>query len=145
MVKLPSNYVLVDCMDGVCKQTSGYIVSGTNYYAFVDDGFAVVVDTTAGTTFVSSKNAVESCAVGDIGKFAANAGVIDGVCTKVNGGVKFEKDNKKYLITTGTDGLGENTPFVHANGEYVPVKHSLQYIIRDKFDSGKLLSNYKLI
>ena len=76
----------------------------------------------------------------DIGKITIINGENNGLCIAAGKGLNFEKDNKKYVIaTTG----GTNTPFVCGASEYVPVKHSMQYIIRDKFDSGKLLFKYK--
>jgi len=142
----PSNYILMDCMDGVCKQTSGYIVSGTNYYAFVNDGIAQKVDISKNGDYVKL-NQINSCSDGsnssfdDIGKIAINSNKIEGVCIAKNGGIEFKNDNKKYLIKS-TTGLGTKTPFEHVDVEYVPVKHSVQYIIRDKFDSGKILFKY---
>ena len=36
LIAKPSNYVVIDCVEGKCIQTQGYVLNGQNVIGFVD-------------------------------------------------------------------------------------------------------------
>jgi len=111
------NYILVDCVSGVCRQTQGYILNFDIINAFVG--------TKGGDSTIAG-----ACEEGNIGKFLSGS---SGVCVNaVTGQVTTAllSPSGEYLISGAVAG----TPF--EDGKYsVALKVAAKYIIKDKFNS----------
>ena len=117
---------LVDCVDGICKQTAGYVKGSSDMFKFVDEEDGDVEDTL-------KVNAGTACA-GAVGKFIEGN---SGVCIKsANGGdVAFAYDSTiKHLILKSATGVADS-PFRDTENDIL-VKHASNYFIIDKFDAG---------
>ena len=120
--------LLVDCVDGLCKQTYGYVKGDGKVFKFIEgeDGGKA----NDGDTLISN-----DCSDG-VGKFHGDSpSAADGLCVKDNTSITFASDsNIKHVILKNT---GNDTPFANTKDDIL-VKHGLNYAIIDKFDSGNL-------
>ena len=119
---VPANYVLMDCVDGVCKQTQGYIIYNEKVYAFKGTQVGE-----AGTSYVSSADNGGQCAATDIGKLLSGKG---GICIGNSLGVNFNTAGN-YLILDGSSAVGAFS----GNTDSVAIKRKAYYIIEDQFNS----------
>lgn len=123
--------LLVDCVDGVCKQTAGYINGSDTILSFINNESGV-------DGYKRSDNG-GACSSSAGGKYHDNGGTPPiplGLCIKDNLPVLFTDDNsvKNTLLYDDVSG----TPFeVGKEGDVILVKHGTRYAIIDKFDSGK--------
>ena len=118
--------VLVECVEGVCRQTQGYLKNDEKVYAFIGEEATEVV----GKGLVGG----ESCSTRAIGKLLKS---MDAVCINNGKSVNFENAEYKYVIL---EGVGvKDTPFEEEKSIQV-IKRSQYYIIRDNFyTAGKFL------
>jgi len=116
------NYVLVDCDNGVCRQTQGYLKNNNIFNAFVGtkggDRTEIIADGITNTD-------LNLCSAGHIGKLLSTK---LGICIKSEKAALLTSTDK-YLIS----GAATGTPFEDSNG--VALKISNLYIIKDKFNS----------
>jgi len=116
-----TGYILLDCINGICKRTSGYIlVDDTQYAVFEESNTASPI---AGVS-------VSSCE-GNIGKVIDSNG---GICIKAGGGVSYKDDNKRFIIKSSTGFTG--TPFENSTNNAI-IKRGIKYIIKDLFYDSK--------
>jgi len=140
------NYVLVDCVEGVCKQTQGYIKDSAKVIAFIGEGISAVgvnvredADKTAQFNPFATLTAKSACAATYIGKVYAEAG--SGICIDATEthGVDFVTDGniiKKYIIDSSSAATGTiGTPF-ESEANNLAIKSGLRYIIRDEFNTS---------
>ena len=129
----PSNYVLVDCVDGKCKQTNGYVLVGS------DSVYAFSGDSSTGNTAINGSIKVDkyifddanssNCDEANVGKISSSRGFI---C--MNGsGISLASNNVEYIVLRGK--AAADTPFYNIVNN-VLLKHSSRYIIRDQFYTG---------
>jgi len=140
-INVALGYVLVDCEDGICKQTQGYVLDNAKVIAFA-----------GATVGVAAKGSDENKAIFSPDELIADTGCLDnaigkvyditGVCiyyenpsTKL--GVNFSNTAgdpiKKYIINSSATGT-TGTPF-ESDYDYLAIKSGLRYIIRDEFNS----------
>jgi len=117
-----SNYVIVECVSGKCKRTTGYVKSKGSYYAFGSNGGSSV-----------SSISVAACASNsDSGKIRSNGDV----CIEGDRYISMNSTPAKGMILKSTAAPG--TPFVD-DTYYVFVKNGEDYVIKDTFrTSGKI-------
>ena len=110
------NYILVDCAEGVCKQTEGYLKNGDNIYKFVG---------TNGGEIVEYMTVTGGCSINTVGKVQND----ETVCVNSSSFMAFG-DLNEYMIMKGEG--AEGTPF--KNDDYnILVKAGPNYIIRDTY------------
>jgi len=133
ITQTPENNVLMDCVEGICMQTTGYIKNGSTIIAFVGEKGG-----TDGTTsvFKSNKSGTINCDKDTVGMLisSANAVCLGHGDTAASGkGVEFGATiTNEYLIVRGTGAVG--TPF--RDDKYdVPIKTNVNYIVRDRYYS----------
>jgi len=127
-VTISEGYILVDCVDVVCKQSQGYVVDGGNN----------------GIAFKGSDNGEATASNSDKYVFSDSCNI------DYNGKIK---ENKKVCINgeqikLGESGIGKHiifnalasTPFEN-DSNIVPIKHGYNYAIVDMFESV-YLGNY---
>ena len=151
-ITVANGYVLVDCVDGICKQTQGYVLdndSGGKVIAFVGDGIEAVGVAAKGSNENKAKfspdsiTTIDGCADATIGKAYGIAGVciyFKSPSTKI--GAPFSTIDttpvKKYIIDSSATGTA-GTPF-ESEHDTIAIKSGPRYIIRDEFNSeGKEL------
>jgi len=128
LAETPSNYAVVDCNDGNCVQTQGYVVNKGNAYAFIEKKFGAKVDETL---------MVSTCSADKVGKLLSD---FSGVCISSESSVMgFNADGAEYIMMKGS--AVDDTPFEDIYNN-LPVKRAANYIIRDYFYSN---SKYYLI
>ena len=113
-------YSLYDCKEGLCKQTSGYIVSDTSIFAFVGTDAPFKIDFNPFVGIQAEKRSI----VGEEGKLNENAQIRNGV---------FRRDiasNSLKILMRQTGAMG--TPFYDENYS-IPVKSDNFYMVRDQF------------
>ena len=120
--------ILVDCLDGICKKTYGYVKGNGHVFKFVEGTNNGKADD--GDVMNSS-----DCNTA-IGKYhGANASGADGFYVKSGTAITFISDSSiKHIILRRT---GSGTLFHNSNDDIL-VKHGVNYSIIDKFDSGNL-------
>ena len=134
-IDLAIGYVLVDCIDGICKQTQGYVKDSEKVIAFVGENNGINADDDNNKVQFYSSNNIANCDnKNKIGYIKNGKGSIclNGIAEEVT----FSDDNKRFLILYEND-IPTTTPF-YVENENVPVKHGERYIIVDKFNSGNL-------
>ena len=121
-----SNYVIVECVSGNCKQTTGYIKSNDSYYAFGSSN--------GGSPVNSSITASPSCTNNEDSGKIQNDGK---VCIEGNRKIEMTTTLDKGMILKSIAANG--TPFV--DGTYnIFVKNGENYVIKDNFKTaGKYL------
>ena len=126
-VNIEDGYLLFDCVNGICKQTEGYIFKGENeWIAFKDSEIGERVGTNE--NYVLSG---EDCVRGN------NNGLINiknkGVCYAGNI-ISLSEGGGKQLIVSADS----KTPFNPNKENFcnTPVKYGEKYFIVDKFVSG---------
>jgi len=126
-----ADYVLVDCVEGDCKQTQGYIKENRKIRVFIgDNGFSSLGkdydENNKGPTEV-----VNCAAESNVGKLSGEHN-LKGICIGNGMSLDFAEDEVEitnHIIMAGA----ENTPF---HGDFV-VKRGTRYIIRDMFYNSK--------
>jgi len=122
LAETPSDYAVVDCNDGNCIQTQGYVVNNGKGFAFIEEEFGAKV----GETLKAS-----SCSADKVGKIL---GDLSGVCIgNGSSAMAFNADGAEYIVMKGS--AVEGTPFEEVD-EILPVKRTANYIIRDYFYSN---------
>jgi len=118
----PSKYVIVDCINGQCKQTSGYIINNDNVYSFVKNNGGSVVTS---STVVTSIDNVGNCGDQHVGKFIKTKGAM---CYSNGKGIVLNAAAPPYgeMIIEGM--MPENTPFADSTSR---IKHGTNFIIKD--------------
>ena len=127
--------VIVDCVEGVCKQTQGYIRDGSTKplgYAFVGEkvGAATAnVPVFEGSGTIAAATGCISTSVGQI--ITDGTAGVTGICYGVGSNeIKFETGTARNIILKGMAVPG--TPFADRVNA-VAIKRSANYIIRDRF------------
>jgi len=110
--------VLVDCVDGICAQTQGYIKNDGKMYVFIGEESGVIVK--------RSLVGGSSCSSNTIGKLINDKSA---VCISSGKSIAFEEEEDDHMIMKGA--AVEGTPFENVN-EIKAVKHSANYVIIDK-------------
>jgi len=125
------NYFIYDCKVGVCKQTSGYIVSSDDVIVFVRD------ESADNQLLYSSSSDVAGCkndsTDNEVGMVTST---LDGVCYEHGVGIKFtdgEDVDIRYIYLKGK--AAKKTPFADRRNSVV-VKRNVKYIVRDQFYSA---------
>jgi len=128
----PSNYVLVDCVDGKCKQTNGFVLVGE------DSAYAFAGDSGTGSTAINGSSKIDkyvfdsvssNCDEANIGKISSSR---EFIC--MNGGrVELDSNNVEYIMLRGKAAI--DTPFYDSINS-IPLKRSSRYIIRDQYYTG---------
>jgi len=129
--RTPGNYLVIDCYDGECKRTQGYVKNESNVYAFVGDSTGVNI---SGNQKFNGPTTKSNCASGDAGNVGQVITDKNGVCYG-NGSseIRFENTNDKYIILKGAAKKG--TPFEDAKNA-IMIRHSANYILKDQFSFG---------
>jgi len=126
-VTINDGYILVDCVDGVCKQTQGYVVDGSKIgIAFKGSSNGV---TTAGNGDYEIDSNV-ACGTGNIGMIKSDNSE---VCSDISTIQLYESSFGKCMIVNNAV-IGN--PF-YDDTDGVLVKHGFNYVIVDMFESGK--------
>jgi len=110
--------VIVDCLDGVCFQTQGYIRNNGITYVFNREESGVEVN--------EGLIGGSSCNSESVGKLLTGESA---ACITSGSSIAFEDDDDDYIIMNGS--AVEGTPFENAD-EIKAVKRSVNYIIIDK-------------
>ena len=126
----------MDCVEGKCKQTKGYVVVGTDsIFAFAGDagtGITAVNSNTKVGAYVFDNSILSGCQNTDVGKISSFKGFL---C--MNGsGILLDSSNIEYIVLKGTAAAG--TPFYDTT-DNVPLKRGSRYIIRDQYYTGGTL------
>jgi len=134
----PTDYDLIDCVDGVCKQTNGYVINNTQVIGFID-GTGSVDD----SKFVVMEYCNEN-RINNIGKYVKN---LKTFCNGP-GATDYFRDTWEYQqwkgikisenIILGNYPAAEGTPFRNVDNN-VLIKNDTNYFIIDKFDSVNLV------
>ena len=124
--KIASDYVIVDCISGMCKDTTGYVINGSKVFGFIGDNVGTEMTSSA----VSTASSVASCS--EIAKFTS---LKDGFCVRKGQGLMMNEKGTRMLKAGSA---GEGSPFADAVHE-VPIKNGDYYVVRDKYyaDGGK--------
>ena len=127
-----TNYKVVECDDGICKQTQGYIKkSDGSVYAFVstNNGISAAVPTFVGSTTIDKP---EKCTEDYVGMLY---NINKGVCVSAENGIAFAdagtEEHRMILKKTAVSG----TPF-NDRKENIPVRVTGNYILKDQFYNG---------
>jgi len=118
--KIASDYIIVDCIRGNCKQTTGYVINGSKIFGFIGDNVGVDVTSSA----VSAASTVTSCS--EVGKFTLSK---KGFCVRTGQGFEMNVKNTR-MIKAGS--IVEGTPFADAVYE-IPIKNGNYYVVKDKY------------
>ena len=123
----PSNYVVVECLYGRCKQTQGYVKNGNAVYAFVGENGGKKTENVQDFVGASAIDA-SSCSGTNGGRLIKDN---EGICYPASGQtVKFEDSEGINIMMEGT--AAANTPFEDkVNG--ISIKQSANYILKDAF------------
>ena len=122
------NYILVDCVHGICRQTQGYLLYNNIINAFVGTKGGDNSESLKATGIDNTTN--KECTNEHIGKFLdVTPPSSSGVCIKAGKAAKLAS-NDRYLISNAVDG----TPFKDSDGVAL-LKISDKYIIKDKLNS----------
>jgi len=131
----PSKYIVVDCFNGKCKQTEGYILNNNAVFAFVgkNGGKKIAND----ETFVRRNAIVESTNCVSAGMIYNKNGGPSGICIGSGTGVSFNAVSTPHLLIK--EAAVKGTPFYDSINN-VPIKNGPGYIVRDYFfeDGGNL-------
>ena len=129
-VNLSIEYILVDCVDGICKQTQGYVVDGIKK-GIVFKGSSNGVATASNGIYESNV-----CVSGEDGMIiSGNSGVcIKGAAAPASPVIAnfVESEIRKHIIENAVN----TTPFYSEVSTMVPIKHGINYAIVDMFESG---------
>jgi len=144
----PGEYILMDCLDGRCLQTEGYIYIYDKVIAFVGEGPLAIGQNANSNTFINDgvDNAGKCIDASYVGKLY-NTNI--GICINKNGkAVNFSEDpseeEKRYIIIC----IAENIPFANhavmmkrnsiSESTAHIIRRGLRYLIMDKYYSSKL-------
>jgi len=136
-------YILVDCVDGICKQTGGYIksiTSGTSgrkrnnqpiiiLYAFYENDKTKKAESSTYKSNVENKN---DCTDRMIGQLLNDN---NSICIENNINVSFGKGNERYIILSSKHAIAD-VPFKDTTNNII-LKHGEEYIINDLFFNSK--------
>jgi len=128
-VAISDGYILVDCVDGVCKQSQGYVVDGGK------NGIAFKGSNNGEATADNTKYEIAECSSDSEGKIVSTTEVC--IKGRVNTDERViaklgETNIGKHIMI----GAGANTPFSNVDNYAVPIKHGYNYAIVDMFESG---------
>jgi len=116
LAEIPSDYAVVDCKDGKCVQTQGYVVNNRNAFVFKDGEDGVIA---------RKKLKVSSCSADQVGKLLSD---LSGVCIGNGSSVMAFADGAEYIVMKGTA--------FDEFADILPLKSTANYIIRDYFYSN---------
>ena len=128
-----TNYVLVDCVEGACRQTQGYIKDEENkILVFIgNNGFSSLGKDTADDN-KGKENKEECNETTDTGKLSGTD-YKEGICIGDGMSVDFVTDENSEITRHFIKGGVASTPF---EGNLI-VKRGTRYIIRDMFYNSK--------
>ena len=142
VVDITDNYVLVDCLDGICKQTQGYVKDkekSNKIYAFVGTGNANVA--TVAPYINANVDDYNDCGDGTVG-IVINNTTKSGICYgNDSAGIMFGEGESRYIFLKGK--VAKKTPFADRKNSVV-VKRNAKYIVKDQFyNAGTVYIKYK--
>jgi len=130
-----SRYVIFDCKEGVCRQTTGFMKNGYGVYAFVgvNKGKNVIrLPELIGGSTLSDET---KCEEGNAGLLYYNK---NGICINKEKGIDFaDDDDNEYMILKGKTFTSGN-PFEEAANINIRIKRSANYILKDNFYTSGL-------
>ena len=146
---VPNPIAVVQCKEGICRQSLGYILYKDKVYANIGNGVSIV-DTTYDDPSTPGENEAEKyvgvkpidseekCDEDHIGLLYNEK---DGVCIIEGKGVTFGDDANDYMILKGTIEAG---PLANKKN-HVHLQRTAKYILTDNFYTGSRLSFFILI
>jgi len=127
----PGNYFVIDCYDGECRRTQGYVKNESNVYAFVGENTGVNI---SGNQKFNGPTTKSNCASGDTGNVGQVILNKSGICYgNESSDIPFGNTDDKYIILKGAAKKG--TPFEDAQNS-IMIRHSANYILKDQFYNG---------
>ena len=134
-----STYVIVDCKEGVCRQSNGFVKNNNGVYAFAGKAKGVVVSNQ--NFFIGGGTLTDETKCED-----ANAGLLysdkKGICINKEKGIAFAEDDNEYMILKGKE-INSNNPFAEGVKKNIKIKRSANYILKDNFYTAGWLFFYK--
>ena len=129
-----TTYVIVDCKEGVCRQSNGFVKNNNVMYAFVKEITGAVVN--AEDNFIGGATLTGETKCED-----ANAGLLyndkKGICINKEKGIDFADDDNEYMILKGKTFTSGN-PFAETANVNIRIKRSANYILKDSFYTSGL-------
>ena len=130
-----TGYVIVDCKEGVCRQTTGFVRNNNVLYAFAEE--AVGAQVVSEKKFIGDNTLIDETKCED-----ENAGLLyydkKGICINKGKGIAFgDDDENEYMILKGKTYI-EGNPFEEATKINIRIMRSANYILKDNFYTSGL-------
>jgi len=130
-----STYVIVDCKEGVCRQTTGYVKNSNHVYAFAGESEGTLVSNEAKFIGGPAIASADDCASAYYGCLY---GTNRGICINNGKGIAFgDGDDNGYMILKGKTYVSGN-PFEEAAKINIRIMRSGNYILKDNFYTSGL-------
>jgi len=136
-ITINNDYVIVDCVKGICKKTEGYLKNASTMYAFhgTKNGVAATADEYVKDSFTKTNTINEADKCTEKSYIGRLYNTDAGVCLGDKIGLAFDGSNENRYIINGAAESAKDTPF---EGTVVALKVGADYIIKDLFYNSKL-------